>query len=172
MRAALAAGMHEVIFIAGLFGALVLAGCASPSSRPARVVSTAARGLSTEPSRTEVNGSFERPPSVPLADPRDIEERRDSEIFRALQPQLLGCYTKRLATHPGAHAYVTFDVLVGADGRPRDVATTGGASLGSDALGCITGHVRRAAFAPPVGGGTSRVRVPFAFHPDAAGDDG
>ena len=108
---------------------------------------------------------------MPLAHPNDLEERRDDEVFRAMQPQLLACYARRLTTHPTAHAYVTFDVLVGLDGRPRDVATTGGALLGNEALSCLSRHVRRATFAPPPGGGTSRVRVPFAFHPDAAGED-
>ena len=89
-----------------------------------------------------------------------------------MHPHLLACYAKRLATHPNAYAFLTVDVLVGQDGRPREVSTTGGALLGTDVIDCMKRHVRRAAFAPPSASGTSRVRVPFAFHPDAAHDDG
>ena len=89
-----------------------------------------------------------------------------------MHSDVLACYRKRLATHPNAHAHLTVDVLVGDDGLPRDVATTGGALLGETTLACLVRRVMRASFMPPYGGGTSRVSVPFAFHPDVARDGG
>lgn len=130
--------------------------------------------------RPAASASAERPgpetvsPSSRLRsfDPLPVAEGEAGAVFRAMHPQLLACYAQRLATHPRAHAFVTVDVVVGDDGRPREVSTTGGALLGSVVLDCVTRHVRRAVFAPPSASGTSRVRVPFAFHPDADGDGG
>jgi hypothetical protein len=109
---------------------------------------------------------------VPLS-PREREPERDADaILRSLHGELLGCYTKRLATHPKAHAHLTLDVLVGEDGRPLRVTTTGGALLGGETLECIEKHVRAVAFEPPRGGGISRVRVPISFHPGEPCEDG
>jgi hypothetical protein len=83
---------------------------------------------------------------------------------RRLHPELLACYARRLATDPTAHAYLTIDVLVGEDGAPREIATTGGARLGA-ALACITSRIREAAFELPARSGTTRVRVPLSFEP-------
>ena len=99
-------------------------------------------------------------------DPREQAERDAAAVFRSMHADVLACYTKRLATHPKAHAAITVEVLVGQDGRPRDVATTGGALLGNAVLSCVTRKVMRTGFTPPRDGGSSRVQVPFAFHPD------
>ncbi len=97
-------------------------------------------------------------------DPTESAERAAGDVLRAIHPQLLACYARRLSADPHAHAYLTVDVRIGADGRPRDVATTGGARLG-DALDCITARIRDSTFEPPARTGTSRVVVPFAFEP-------
>ncbi len=144
MGAALARRMHEIFALAGWFLAFAVSGCASPLS-PARHATAAPSAPLT---RVGTELTRETLADASGADPKDLEERRDGDVFRAMQPQLLACYAKRLATYPRAHGYVTFDILVGDDGRPRDVATTGGALLGTEVLGCFTGHVRRAAFAP------------------------
>ncbi len=110
--------------------------------------------------------------AVHAIDPWTAAEDEATRVFRSMHPQLIACYTRRLASHPDARAYLVVDVLVGADGRPRDVSTIGGAMLGRDTVDCMTRHVRSARFAPPEHGGSSRVRVPFTFRPDVSADEG
>ena len=97
---------------------------------------------------------------------RSIPELAADVVFRSMQPELLACYAKRLETAARAHGSITIDVVVGHDGRARDIATTGGALLGDAVMSCIIRRVRHASFAPPAGGGTSRLSVLFSFTPD------
>lgn len=159
---------------------LLVGGCHPSLSRSAPLATRAARVQPFTASGSEAIARA-RLEALPVAkrsrhssepDPREQAERDAADVFRSMHPDVLACYTKRLATHPKAHAAITVEVLVDQDGRPRDVATTGGALLGSAVLACITRKVMRTAFTPPRDGGSSRVRVPFAFHPDAIGDDG
>lgn len=119
-----------------------------------------------EPARAE-RAAAPPEPAPPLGertDPTEEAEREAAAVVRQLHPQLLACYAKRLKRDPKAEAYLLVDVLVGEDGRPRDVATTGGARLG-EALDCITSRLRSAAFERPAKTGTTRIRVPLAFEP-------
>jgi hypothetical protein len=104
------------------------------------------------------------PPLRESTNPTEQAEREADAVVRQLHPQLLACYAKRLAKDPTAHAYLLVDVLVGEDGRPSEVATTGGARLG-EALNCITASLRSAAFDPPAKTGTTRIRLPLSFEP-------
>lgn len=150
-----------------------LAGSGPLATRAERLQSfTTTRSEEIARSRSEALPVVRRSRHSSEPDPREQAERDAAAIFRSMHSDVLACYTKRLATHPKAHAAITIEVLVGQDGRPRDVATTGGALLGSAVLSCVTRKVMRTAFTPPRDGGSSRVRVPFAFHPDDADDDG
>ena len=154
---------------------LTLAGC-STTQRPVASAPTNVTTMSQVIARTgDAVAGRPEPQALPI--PRGIHPRAAAEdeatrIFRSLHPKLLGCYTRRLASRPDARAYVVVDVLVGGDGRPRDVSASGGGMLGREAMSCMVGHVRSAVFTPPASGGTSRVRVPFTFRPDASADDG
>lgn len=160
---------------------LASAGC-SPALASASAAAPPSPGDSIAAAVSASTGELARASALPAVatapvrratepDPRETAEREAAAVFRAMHADVLACYAKRLATHPHAHAAITVDVLVGRDGRPREVATTGGAALGPAALSCVERRVRRAEFAPARDGGTSRVRVPFAFHPDVAGVD-
>lgn len=157
---------------AGCSPALASASAAAPPS-PGDSIAAAVSASTGELARASALPTDATAPIRRAAepDPRETAEREAAAVFRAMHADVLACYAKRLATHPHAHAAITVDVLVGRDGRPREVATTGGAALGPAALSCVERRVRRAEFAPARDGGTSRVRVPFAFHPDVAGGD-
>jgi len=92
------------------------------------------------------------------------------DVLSRMQPELLGCYKRRVAVAPNAHAFITVDVVIGPDGRVVQVETTGGALLGDDTMGCITGHIRRAHFLPPHNGGTLHLSVPFSLRRVAPGE--
>jgi hypothetical protein len=94
-----------------------------------------------------------------------------NRVFDAMHDDLLACYRTRLSANPGAHAFITVDVVIAPDGRVRGVETTGGANLGEATMHCIVRRVQRAHFEPVHGGGTLRFHVPFAFRrvgPDEA----
>jgi hypothetical protein len=94
-----------------------------------------------------------------------------NRVLTAMQPDLLACYKKRVATSPDAHAFMTLDIVVGPDGTVRDVETTGGALLGKATIECLVNRVKQATFDPPRGGGTMRIQVPFSLRRAAPGDD-
>lgn len=169
-----------VLVLVAALGACAPAREARTPTSTATLTSAPLHGASlVEPPR-EDRASIGGPPSATpltarsaksaLADQLAVEATA-SAVLRELHGDLLACYRARLRTHPRAHASLDADLLVGADGRVRDVTTTGGALLGRAARRCIEGRLRRAAFVPLQGGGTSRVRVPFAFHPAAAFDE-
>lgn len=84
-------------------------------------------------------------------------------VLKAMHPDLLACYAKRVAASPNAHAFLTFDVVIGPDGTVRDVQSTGGALLGQATMSCLENRIRRGVFAAPHGGGTLHVHVPFSL---------
>jgi hypothetical protein len=84
-----------------------------------------------------------------------------NEVLAGMNDDLLACYKKRVAVAPQAHAFLTTDIVIGQDGRVVRVETTGGALLGDAALGCIVHRIEKGTFAPPHGGGTLTVHVPF-----------
>jgi hypothetical protein len=86
-----------------------------------------------------------------------------NRVIGEMHDDLLACYTKRLASRPTAHGFITVDIVVEADGRVRQVETTGGALLGDGAMTCIVDRIKRATFAPVHGGGTQRIHIPFAL---------
>ena len=172
-----AAGLGPVLVLVLVLCLLieVLSGC-SPRSRLAASappnVTTTSHAISAVGDAVAGTFEIEQRRAVRAIHPRAVAEDEATRIFRAMHPKLTACYARRLASHPTARAYVVIDVLVGVDGRPRDVSATGGGALGRDAVDCMIGHVRKIVFAPPENGGTSRVRVPFTFRPDSSADDG
>ena len=159
--------LGSIVLLLGACHPSSLSGGGSLATRANRVPSFSAAGSEeVGSSRSEALPVVRRSRHSSEPAPREQAERDAAAVFRSMHADVLACYTKRLATHPKAHAAITVEVLVGQDGRPRDVATTGGALLGSAVLSCVTRKVMRTAFTPPRDGGSSRVRVPFAFHPD------
>lgn len=94
-----------------------------------------------------------------------------NKVIEAMQGDLLACYKKRVAVKPSAHGFITADLLVGPDGHVQSVETTGGAVLGDATMGCIVKRLKSATFAPPHGGGTQRISVPFSLRRAAPGDE-
>lgn len=94
-----------------------------------------------------------------------------NRVLERVRPELLACYKARVAVQPNAHGFITVDVIVGPDGHVLKVETTGGAILGPQTLSCITERLKGSTFAPPHGGGTLRIHVPFSLRRVAAGED-
>ena len=117
----------------------------------------------------------ERAQIVPRpADGPDYHEKATANantVIEAMHEDLLACYKKRVAANPNAHGFITIDVIVGPDGRVRDVETTGGAVLGETTMSCLVQRVKRASFDPPHNGGTLRIHVPFSLRRVAPGDE-
>jgi hypothetical protein len=91
-------------------------------------------------------------------------------VLESMHGDLLGCYKKRVAVNPNAHAFITVDIVVDQDGHVRFVETTGGALLGDGTMKCIVDRIKRASFDPPHGGGTLRIHVPFSLRRVAPND--
>jgi hypothetical protein len=86
-----------------------------------------------------------------------------NEVIRGMHDDLLACYTKRLASRPTAHGFITVDIVLEAGGHVQDVETTGGALLGDGAMTCIVDRIKGGTFAPVHGGGTQRIHIPFSL---------
>lgn len=136
-----------VVLVASLSSVVLGCNASSPSPRVISAPAAVPRGST-------------RPP--PVVDRHAQAERDAAEIFRAMQDDLLACFTRAMLL-PDATAHVVVDVLVAPDGTVRDVTTTGGARAGPGAMRCMERRIARATFAPPYAGGTSRIQVPFAF---------
>ena len=94
-----------------------------------------------------------------------------NRVLANMNDDLLACYKMRVKQNPAAHAFLTTDILVGADGRVVRVDTTGGALLGDKAMACIVHRIEQAKFAPPYGGGTRHITVPFNLRKVVPGED-
>lgn len=86
-----------------------------------------------------------------------------NQVLGDMHGDLLACYKSRVAANPDAHAFLTIDVLIGPDGHVQLVETTGGALLGPVTMSCLTKRIQQGVFAPPHGGGTLRIHVPFSL---------
>jgi len=93
-----------------------------------------------------------------------------NEVLASMNDDLLACYKKRVAASPQAHAFLTTDIVIGPAGRVVRVDTTGGALLGDATMGCIVHRIEKATFAPPHGGGTLTIHVPFNLRKVAPGE--
>jgi hypothetical protein len=115
-----------------------------------------------------------------VADEQDADVAEDratatedaNRVLSAMNADLLACYKKRIAANPQAHAFMTIDVVVGPDGRVRDVETLGGALLGEETIGCLVERITRGVFHPPRRGGTRRIVVPFSLRRVVPAADG
>lgn len=94
-----------------------------------------------------------------------------NDVIGKMTPDLLACYKKRVAVNPAAHGFITVDIVIGPDGKVTKVETTGGAVLGEATLNCMVQRIKQGSFAPPHGGGTLRISVPFSLRRVAAGED-
>ena len=91
-------------------------------------------------------------------------------VVNEMEEDFLACYTKRLVAKPTAHAFMTMDIIVGPNGKVKNVELEGGALLGEEARECIAARARAATFDPPRGGGTMRVQVPFSLRRAESGE--
>ena len=94
-----------------------------------------------------------------------------NRVLSSMHDELLACYARRVKAAPTAHAFLTVDIVIGPDGKVRDVVTTGGALLGQEAMRCLEQTFRKGTFAAPHGGGTLRIQVPFSLRRLAPGED-
>lgn len=154
------------------FSAFLVAGCGAamppkpPTVTPASTGTTNAEIVSSEPI-VECDLVCERAQIVRhAAESPDYNAQavaNANQVLEAMHPDLLACYKKRVAVNPKAHGFITIDIMIGPDGKVRDVETTGGAVLGEGTMACIVGHIKRATFEAVHGGGTEHIRVPFSL---------
>jgi hypothetical protein len=152
--------------------AAFILGCASTAPPPKAVSTTEltnaiTRTHATTTSTTTTSAELVRDDVIvrPSLEP-DYAARAEvnaERVFASIHPDLLACYEARVRADPRAHAFMTFDLVVGPDGQVDDVQTTGGALLGERAMRCLIARVRRVAFEPPHGGGTLHLRVPLSM---------
>jgi hypothetical protein len=95
---------------------------------------------------------------------------RANATLNTMHDDLLACYEARVKVNPKAHAFLTVDIVVGADGHVQNVETQGGALLGEVAMRCIVDRIKRGQFAPPPRGGTMRFEVPVTLRNLTAGE--
>lgn len=88
---------------------------------------------------------------------------RANATLNAMNGDLLACYEARVKLNPKAHAFLTVDIVVGADGHVQNVETQGGALLGPVTMRCIVDRIKRGEFAAPPRGGTMRFEVPVTL---------
>jgi hypothetical protein len=86
-----------------------------------------------------------------------------NRVIGAMHSDLLACYRRRVNVNPAAHGFITVDIVIGPDGRVILVETTGGAVLGKGTMDCMVRRIEKGVFAPPHGGGTLRIQVPFSL---------
>ncbi len=159
-----------------LLGTIALVACASsPPPKPVTATTTTTAAKEATPDAEACDLVCERADVVPRpADGPDyhaLATENANKVLEAMHPDLLACYTKRVAVAPNAHAFLTVDVVIGPDGKVRNVETTGGALLGAATMSCLTDRIRKATFDPPHGGGTLRVHVPFTLRRAARGEE-
>jgi len=164
-------GMKLASLSAVLF---VLSACASaPPPPPAPIEpTTAATTTSGEVDRCEVTCASPRL-AVDSGEPPDVQAAAIAnvdQVFASMHDDLLACYRARVAVDPSAHAFLTIDIILGPDGKVRDVETTGGAHLGDRGLGCIVRRIKAASFEPIPGGGTRHIQVPLTLRRIAPGE--
>ena len=155
---------------------LVLAACASATPAPINAPVTTSAAPAPEDKKVECDLVCERAELAvkPAAQPDYTVAalQNANDVLEAMHPSMLACYKKRVAVSPNAHAFLTVDVVIGPDGHVLTVETTGGALLGDATMGCIVDQIRRAQFAPPHGGGTLHISVPFSLRRVSPGEEG
>lgn len=157
------------LLVAAAAAAMALLACAPPPPpQVAQTTTTASEEVAQDPK--PLYDLVLEPPQIEHPDYHAKAVENAESVLGAMHGDLLACYAKRLAVNPQAHGFITADVIVGPDGRVRNVETTGGAILGEATMRCIVGRIERATFEPPHGGGTLRVQVPFAFRRVAPGE--
>lgn len=165
--------------IAGVIVALSLAACATAAPRKTELTSAATTSAPEPAAETGPTVACDVVCDEPVVVPRPADgpdhhaaaTEDANHVLAILHPALLACYAQRVKAAPTAHAFLTFDVIIGPDGRVRDVESTGGALLGPTTMRCLEDTLRRGVFAPPHGGGTLRIHVPFSLRRVAPGED-
>ncbi len=103
--------------------------------------------------------------SIAVAD-ADSKSKAELENANAVLAEkndaLVRCYRPRLRAAPGTEGTVTFDVLIGSDGHVLKIDPHGGEKLGT-VDECMMKVIQESVFAPPHGGGTLTIRVPFTL---------
>jgi len=90
------------------------------------------------------------------------ETENANAVMEALNDELLACYRSSVRRSPRGEGQITFDILVGSDGRVRRIDADAGASLAL-AKDCMEKVIAGAVFAAPHGGGTLNIRIPFSL---------
>jgi outer membrane biosynthesis protein TonB len=108
---------------------------------------------------TVKGGSF----AVADADSKTKAESENANaVLNEKNDDLVRCYKAVARVSPGTQGTVTFDVMIGADGKVVKVDPFGGEKLGAVKT-CMMKVIQGAEFAPPHGGGTITIRVPFTL---------
>lgn len=161
-------------FIARPIVLLALGACASGAtpSPPPRAAVTETTSASV-PVETAADTAPATAVAITPTPDRHAEAVADADaVFAAMKGDLVGCYEARVKRDPGAHAFLTVDVVVNPDGTVRSVTTTGGARLGKEGLACVRRRIERAMFLPVWNGGTRHVSQMLEFGRMAPNDDG
>ncbi len=141
---------------------------ASPAPAPEDTPAAPACDVVCEGAKVTVLGAN----GVALTDAESLtqsETAAANRVLGAMHEELLACYKARLRVAPGAHGAITFDIVIGPEGRVLRVESTGGEGLGS-VKECIGRSIQKATFTPPHGGGTRRIHVPFTLRLQGAGE--
>jgi len=95
-----------------------------------------------------------------------IRETRNADaIVASMHDDFLACFKKHARTARSGET-ISLDILIGSDGKVKDVAGTSAPGLAL-VRECILRRVREANFDPPHGGGTLRIHVPEALRVEA-----
>ncbi len=141
-------------------------GAATPAARPAEAHGSAPRCEVVCGNATVARHEITPDESADYYTSQAVD--RANATLNAMNDDLLACYEARVKTNPKAHAFLTVDIVVGADGRVQNVETQGGALLGQVTMRCIVDRIKQGEFAPPPHGGTMRFEVPVTLRSLAA----
>jgi hypothetical protein len=163
--------------LVSVVGAVAACGGAPPSPAAAGTTAAPLSGSAATPETAPVYCDLVCERALVAPRPNDdpdyhaMATENANQVLTSIHPRMLACYTKRIAVNPAAHGFITIDIVVGPDGHVITVETTGGAILGPATMSCMTHEIERAVFAPPHGGGTLRIHVPFSLRRVAAGEE-
>ncbi len=85
-----------------------------------------------------------------------------SSVVAGMAAGFRRCYNKGLQEDPGMKGSVRITAKIGPNGEVLGASPSGGGGLSGTVIGCVTGRVSSAQFAPPEGGGATIV-IPVTF---------
>jgi hypothetical protein len=84
-------------------------------------------------------------------------------VVAGLRAGFRRCYSTALQRDPNVSGTAGLDMKVSPNGEVTGVSVTGKQGLPADLVKCLSGAAKRAQFAPPAGGGTATIIVPFTM---------